>query len=517
MPGRPLLDGPPARLDVVIGEAVVLATDIAVHRSPVCRRSGAKALDGRPLIRGSLASGVFAICREPGLVLVITPAREENPDSREDELTSQGFTRVELPVWRLYGSGPANRCVVYQKAMAAGERLLCGKWAILVAELGQVNPGLRREYTPARTSMITNQPVEEKGRPVLWPTAAHPKVEVAWLYRPETAWTYSHHPHLTWFNGRFHAIWSNGREDEDAPGQRVLWSSSADFEHWTEPLVLAEPGPMPDGTVRVLTAGGWHQHAGTLVAYYGDYGPRKETTRLMALTTTDGTTWSAPRDMGIPVCPNHGPQPTASGRLILTGNISFPYTDDPSGLSGWTMSGIYPPTMAGTSDDPAAFWPVAAAQQWPAALCEGAFYQTADGTLHMLLRSTGPGFRYRLWVSESTDDGATWSEPAETGFSDDNAKFHLGRLPDGRTYYVGNPLTGPRLPLVLSTSRDGVTFERHWVLGDEATKPRRAGKAKGGEYGYPHTLVHDDHLYAIVSRQKEAVCVLRVAVASLAE
>jgi hypothetical protein len=49
---------------------------------------------------------------------------------------------------------------------------------------------------------------------------------------------------------------------------------------------------------RVLTAAGFHQHNGTLVAYFGNYGPNKETTRLQAVTTTDGEHWSAPRARG---------------------------------------------------------------------------------------------------------------------------------------------------------------------------------------------------------------------------
>jgi hypothetical protein len=270
------------------------------------------------------------------------------------------------------------------------------------------------------------------------------------------------------------------------------------------------------GVERVLTAAGFHQHAGTLVAYFGNYGPHKETTRLQAVTTRDGRTWSAVRDVGLPVCPNHGPQRTASGRLTISGNVSFPYTDDPSGLSGWRMTGLYPAGMAGAiKDDPASFWEIAREQGWPAALCEGSFIQTDDGVLHMLLRSTGPGFRHRLWLTASLDDGATWSAPVETEFSDTDAKFHLGRLPDGRFTHVGNPVGAGRTPLVLSVSRDGVCFDRHFVLGEEPYAMRRPGRHKGGEYGYPHTLVHDGFLYVIVSRQKEAVQVLRVALREL--
>jgi hypothetical protein len=191
------------------------------------------------------------------------------------------------------------------------------------------------------------------------------------------------------------------------------------------------------GVERVLTAAGFHYYGSTLVAYFGNYGPKKETTHLQAVTTTDGENWSPTREMGVPVNPNHGPQRTASGRLIIAGNISFPYTDDPAGLAGWCMSGIYPPTMVGSiKDDPSSFWEVAKQQGWNAALCEGSFFQTDDGMLHMPLRSTGKQFQYRLWLTESRDNGATWSTPVETEFSDTNSKFHFGRLPDGQFYSV---------------------------------------------------------------------------------
>lgn len=364
-------------------------------------------------------------------------------------------------------------------------------------------------------TMITNAPVWSDGKAVAWPDMGHPAVQTAFLYQPTSEWTYSHHSHLTFFRGKYYAIWSNGRTDEDAPGQRVLLSSSADFVHWSAPTVLATPPLGTDGVERVLTAAGFHQHKETLVAYYGEYGPNKECTRLMAVTTRDGVHWSAPLAMGVPVNPNHGPQATSTGRLIICGNISFPYTDDPAGLTGWRMAGIYPPSMAGTSDDPASFWGVAKQQRWPAALCEGSFYETPDRVLHMLLRATGPGFRGRLWLSESWDNGATWSAPRETEFSDDNAKFHFGRLPDGRWYYVGNPLAGNRCPLVLSLSRDGARFDHHFVLGETHYEARRAGRWKGGEYGYPHSMVHGGWLCVIVSRQKEAVEVMRVRIADL--
>jgi hypothetical protein len=363
---------------------------------------------------------------------------------------------------------------------------------------------------------ITNGAIWEDGRPIGLPNLKRVAVQTAFLYRPESEWTYSHHPSLTHYRGRYHAIWSNGRRDEDAPGQRVLWSTALDFAHWTEPYPLINSVRDECGRERVLTAAGFHHFEGTLVAYFGNYGPNKETTHLQAVTTTDGEHWSAVRDIGVPVNPNHPPQPTASGRLVISGNIAFPWTDDPSGLRGWQMTGIYPPALAPTiKDDPASFWEVARVQGWPTALCEGAFYQTDDEVLHMLLRATGDSFGHRLWLTESHDDGEHWSAPQVTDFSDTDAKFHLGRLPDGRFSYTGNPIGANRTPLILSLSDDGQCFDQHLVLGDAPYEPRRAGRYKGGEYGYPHTLVHDGHLCAIVSRQKEAVEVLRVALDQL--
>ena len=74
-------------------------------------------------------------------------------------------------------------------------------------------------------------------------------------------------------------------------------------------------------------------------------------------------------------------------------------------------------------------------------LCEGSFYQTDDSIIHMLMRATDDGWKGRLWLTESKDDGMHWSIPTETAFTDNDSKFHFGRLPDKRFYYVGIPDT----------------------------------------------------------------------------
>jgi hypothetical protein len=339
----------------------------------------------------------------------------------------------------------------------------------------------------------------------------HLQIERSFIYTPQQAWMYSHHPHITRFKDHFIATWSNGMIDEDASGQRVVFSVSKDFFHWSAPQVLAEPSAYNDTLFNVLTAAGFHQHKDTLVAYYGEYSPRRTNTHLWARWSTDGLHWSDPINLEVPVNPNHGPQAIVNGRLIISGNFTFPYTDDRGGLRGWKMSSFYPASLY-REDNPATFYAPAEKSGLPP-LCEGSFFQTGDGVLHALLRVTGKGWKGRLWLTESRDDGERWSPPVETPFTDNDSKFHFGQLPDGRYYYVGIPDTlhhYQRNPLVLSLSKDGKSFAKDYIIADSEYKLKKEGLWKGGQYGYPHTMIYNGYMYIIVSRQKEAIEVLRV-------
>ena len=349
---------------------------------------------------------------------------------------------------------------------------------------------------------------------------------------------YNHHASITRWKGKFIAIWSNGIVDEDAPGQQVVFSFSKDFYHWSAPQVLAKPSLYRGDTANILTAAGFHlfraggkavrngvmkkagedktQNGDTLVAYYGEYSPKREHTHLWARTSVDGEHWSNPLDMHLPVNPNHGPQAIAGGRLVISGNFTFPYTDDPSGLSGWKMSSVYPDSLY-REDNPATFYAPAAKMGFPP-LCEGSFFQTDDAILHMLLRVTGEGWKGRLWLTESKDRGAHWSLPAETAFTDNDSKFHFGRLPDGRFYYAGIPDTlhhYARTPLVLMLSKDGIVFDKQYIIAEQPYILKKEGLWKDGQYGYPHTLIDGGYLYVIVSRQKEAIEILRFTISQL--
>jgi hypothetical protein len=336
------------------------------------------------------------------------------------------------------------------------------------------------------------------------------KIERSMIFSPDREWLYNHHPAITAFKGKLIAVWSDGMIDEDSPGQRVVFSVSNDFKKWSAPHELASPSKGAKGLLNVLTAAGFHQFNDTLVTYYGEYEKDRSHTHLWAKTSTDGLRWSAPIDMHVPVNPNHGPAIVQGGRLIISGNFTFPYTDDHTGLSGWKMSSFYLDSLY-KQDNPATFYSPAEKTGLPP-LCEGSFFQTDDKVIHMLLRVTGKAWKGKLWLTESRDNGENWSRPVETNFTDNDSKFHFGRLPDKRFYYVGIPDTlhhYDRNPLVLALSDDGKYFNKQYIIADDLYTLKKKGLWKGGQYGYPVTMVYKGYLYVIVSRQKESIEAIR--------
>ena len=86
-------------------------------------------------------------------------------------------------------------------------------------------------------------------------------------------------------------------------------------------------------------------------------------------------------------------------------------------------------------------------------------WQSRDGNVHMLLRST-EGLAY---CSDSMDGGRTWMPPRPTSVPNNNSGLDLVSLDDGTLVLAHNPVAGNwaiRSPLALSVSRDdGITWD----------------------------------------------------------
>ncbi len=344
-------------------------------------------------------------------------------------------------------------------------------------------------------------------------------------------WHFCHHPALGTFGDRLFAMWSNGLTGEDELGQRIMYAVSEDGKSWSAPRVLCEAFE-GKRMRRVLTAAGFHTYGGKLIAYIAAYeykaldevvdqngmtrrGKDCVETALYAMTSEDGEHFSEPTNLNVPICPNYGPLVLQDGRLLMTGNWAHAYTNDPFGLRGWTLRGFCddPGKLEmPVRDDPSYFWGVSQAMGLEGALCEGAYLQDDNGTIHMLHRSYGQW----LYESDSHDGGEHWSLPEATRFPNGNSKFCLGRLPDGRCFYVGNPaLNSNRCPLVLSISETGMRFSKHYMIEMQPTRRKFDGYVKGGMYAYPHAICRGDSMYVIYSLWKEDIYVLKIPLVDL--
>ena len=359
------------------------------------------------------------------------------------------------------------------------------------------------------------------------------------IFRGYPGAAYSHHPQIVMFRGQLYATWSNGIVGEDNPGQKMLLSVSKNKgDTWSRPTVLVSPDP-GEVAYEVVTSEGLRVYQDKLIAYCGVYEyteqpplsgnpPERphtgkamipegatwhQNTRTQIRMSQDGgNSWSPAKTIIKGLVPNLSPSATASDRLIIPGNISYPYTDDPAGVSGWKRVGL-PRLPEGYVDDPEGFHKVCRARGDSTKYCEGSFFQTDDGVIHMMLRTS----TYRLAVTESHDNGETWSEPRMTQYTDCRSRFQFGRLPDGRYFGLScpKPRSG-RTPLILAASEDGVVFDRHYVLGKEAAgKPRMRGSHKGGQYGYPYMHIAGKTAYVIYSVRKEDIRLCRFPLSEL--
>ncbi len=352
------------------------------------------------------------------------------------------------------------------------------------------------------------------------------------VFRSVVGRAYSHQAQVTSLDGRLYVSWSLGVRDEEEPGQIVVFATSADQGlTWSEPSTIMDvrPGAHADW---VAGSTGIRIHDGRLIAYVAEweYGPlaldesRRLSggnhdhhlgTRTRARASSDGgASWSEPVDVMPRIATYHAPSATASGRLILPGHVTYPYTDDPAGLIGWTYSGLS--RLPDDFVDDTMGWDYGReARNDPLVFNEGSFFQTDDGVIHMMLRTESD----RLWITESRDDGGTWSEPLMTHYTDGICRVHFGRLADGRFFGLGTPDPSNvwgRTPVVLALSEDGVAFDRHFIVGDEPEQPPRVpGLGKKGRYGYPYLHVMGDMAFVVYSVAKEDIAVARFPLSDL--
>lgn len=320
------------------------------------------------------------------------------------------------------------------------------------------------------------------------------------------------------FQGRLYAQWQSSPRDEDSADTWVAYAVSEDGEAWSAPRELAPAGQGG----RMHSSGGWWTDGETLVAYVNVW-PDGFQSGAGGVTeyrlSRDGETWSTPRRvMGVDGMPVEGvieqDPHLIDGRIhtafhMRPGMIATPFfTDDPLGLTGWTAGAMVnlPRDVSQSA---------ATHERRLSREIEPSLFQR-DGCIVMVFRDEELSFRQI--ASESCDRGVTWSSPVLTDMPDSRAKQSAGNLPDGTAYLVNAPNADrPRIPLAVTTSRDGRTFDRSFLLrGPDDLQPMRfEGQYKRPGYHYPKSVVWGDFLYVAYAANKEDVQVTRIPLASL--
>lgn len=313
------------------------------------------------------------------------------------------------------------------------------------------------------------------------------------------------HSYLTYFEGKYWVMWSDGPGVEDRVGQVVKYATSPDGLQWSEPdfLTTYPEGSEPESEhyntrtekgMRWISRGFW-QREGELLALVsldeaaGFFGPSLE---LLAYKWNGETnSWEKKGVVYKNAINNFPPKLLPSGEWLMS-RRAFDYKESGieflvGGIKGFDQWESYPVTGSTEEMDPE----------------EPYWWVLPDGkSLMALFRDNRKsGYLYRAF---SIDNGRTWSNPLRTNFPDARSKFNGLRMSDGRYVLVSNPNPERRDPLALSISEDGMVFTK-------------MGYLTGGRYiDYPHVIEQDGYLLiAFAGSVKQKIEVLKVKISDL--
>jgi predicted neuraminidase len=281
--------------------------------------------------------------------------------------------------------------------------------------------------------------------------------------------------------GHLVAAWFGGTKERNP--DVCIWVARHEGGRWREAVNVAN-GVQADGT-RYPT---WNPvlfqpPSGPLALFY-KVGPAPSRWWGMMMTSADGgKTWSAPRRL-----PGGILGPIKDKPVLLPDGAWLCPSSTEGGPAGWQVHFELTRDAGQTWQriGPVADGPDLHAIQ-PTVLFD------RDGRLQALCR-TRNGVIARTW---SADGGRHWSALERTALPNPNSGIDAVTLADGRQLLVYNdaapppsrPTKGPRYPLDVAISADGVTW--HHVLTLES-QPR------GNGYAYPSVIQTADGLVRIV-------------------
>lgn len=317
-------------------------------------------------------------------------------------------------------------------------------------------------------------------------------------------WTYNHHVDMAVWNGRLYVAWSSGQKDEDVWPWREVYSTSTDGVTWSSPAEL-----FPQGVSNPLRMHFFLAPNRRLLAISG--------LRRDEITLTDKN-----RD-------------TLVVREILANHTLGPYyalltptpVTSPAPYTNSADKGFIEACNALLADRP-----FLEQQDYGALLGPRRMKWHDSGDTNVTLKAMSlfhrkdgalVGICKYGWVTVSTDDGATWSQPViPPSLITGTGKVWGQRTADGRYALVYNPDRKNRYPLVMVTSDDGVSFGNMRVVHGELPFQRYVGEHKNVGPQYVRGISEwsndgtwkDNALWVVYSVNKEDIWVTRIPLAS---
>jgi len=432
--GADLLNGPAAVLECADVEADVFEAGVPLfsNRDYYSKEVPAE-LRGFTFLRGKLER-VRAVCRQAGVVYVVTATEGRNPDSRAAVLLKNGFQKVNLPECHLFGG---ELCTVYQKVVEVDEVLDFGKWGVMVL------PG---------TELLKPVPPAAPGAGL--DSFVHPPVnfQPGREYGPQ-ARNYQGIPGIEKApGGRLWAVWYAGKVWEDEYNYVVGATSGDDGKTWSDLKFAIDPDG--DGPMRTSDPCLWLDPSGRLWLFWWLNGPGELATVTMAMTTDnpDGESpqWSAPRVIckGVmlnkPIVARDGAWIFPTAIWHTDGGCRTMVSTDKG--KSWALRGTanIPPDQR-NCDEPM-------------------IVERRDGSLWQLART-----KFGLAQSVSKDGGTTWTE-FQNYLPDATSRFFLRRLASGNLLLVKHgpldkKISRSHLTAYLSED-DGATWKGGLVLDE---------------------------------------------------
>lgn len=193
-----------------------------------------------------------------------------------------------------------------------------------------------------------------------------------------------------------------------------------------------------------------------------------------------------------------------SGRILAPASLEDSYwrafadrSDD--GGATWEKSNEITIDVSGATEAGTDPIPVSDQSRGKTGVIQPTLWQSSDGSVHMLLRST----EKCVYRADSTDDGATFSRAYPTDLPNNNSGIDIARLDSGALLLAMNPVAenwGKRTPLSLMISLDGgVSFDKLLDLETEE-----------GEFSYPAVIPDENGAIITYTHRRENIMLVRI-------